>query len=171
MIVSYVAFKMAALWFWTMFNCNPPVAHCYPLLWGGGILVEHWSTISSSCWCLLECVLIELVGRPYLPPIPFSTAYLISSYPSPGQNGRQFDRRLIQMSFHGWRVLYFEFHLVPNSRQAITWNNADPVHWRLYAALWGNKRGSRSMWHFSIVVLGLWYWYMPNSKQEACRPI
>ena len=47
MIVSYVAFKMAALWFWTMFNCNPPIAHCYPLLWGGGILVDHGSTISS----------------------------------------------------------------------------------------------------------------------------
>ena len=49
-IVSYVAFKMAALWFWTMFNCNPPIAHCHPLLWGGGILVDHWSTI-SSCTC------------------------------------------------------------------------------------------------------------------------
>ena len=47
MIVSYVTFKMAALWFWTMFNCNPPIAHCHPLLWGGGILVDHWSTISS----------------------------------------------------------------------------------------------------------------------------
>ena len=50
-IFSYVAFKMAALWFWTMFNCNPPIAPCYPLLWGGGILVDHWSTISS--WYLL----------------------------------------------------------------------------------------------------------------------
>ena len=29
-------------------NCNPPIAHCHPLLWGGGILVDHWSTISSS---------------------------------------------------------------------------------------------------------------------------
>ena len=47
-IVSYVAFKMAAFWFWTMFNCNPPIAHCHPLLWGGGILVDHWSTISIS---------------------------------------------------------------------------------------------------------------------------
>ena len=44
---NYVAFKMAALWFWTMFNCNPPIAHCHPLLWGGGILVDHWSIISS----------------------------------------------------------------------------------------------------------------------------
>ena len=48
-IVNYVAFKMAALWFWTMFICNPPIAHCHPLLWGGGILVDHWSTISSYC--------------------------------------------------------------------------------------------------------------------------
>ena len=46
-IFSYVAFKMAALQFWTMFNCNPPIAPCYPLLWCGGILVDHWSTISS----------------------------------------------------------------------------------------------------------------------------
>ena len=36
-IVSYVAFKMAALWFWTM----PPS----PM--ERGILVDHWSTISS----------------------------------------------------------------------------------------------------------------------------
>ena len=25
--------------------------------------------------------------------------------------------------------------LVPNRRQAIIWNNADPVHWRIYADL------------------------------------
>ena len=53
-IVSYVAFKMAALWFWTMFNWNPPIAHCHPLLWGGGILVDHWSTISSLIWISLK---------------------------------------------------------------------------------------------------------------------
>ena len=47
MIFSYVTFKMAALWFWTMFNCNPPISPCYPLIWGGGILADHWSTISS----------------------------------------------------------------------------------------------------------------------------
>ena len=46
-IVSYAAFKISALWFWTMFNCNLPIAHCHQLLWGGGILVDHWSTISS----------------------------------------------------------------------------------------------------------------------------
>ena len=55
-IVSYVAFKMAVLWFWTMFNCNPPIAHCHLLLWGGGILVDHWSTISSSFWCSLSAI-------------------------------------------------------------------------------------------------------------------
>ena len=56
MIVSYVASKMAALWFWTMFNYNLPIAHCHPLLWGGGILVDHWSTISSWFWnCMITC--------------------------------------------------------------------------------------------------------------------
>ena len=24
-------------------------------------------------------------------------------------------------------------------RQAIIWTNADPIHWRIYAALWGNE--------------------------------
>ena len=24
---------------------------CHPLLWGGGILIDHWSTISSFLWC------------------------------------------------------------------------------------------------------------------------
>ena len=52
-IVSYVAFKMVALWFWTMFNCNPLIAHCHPLLWGGSILVDHWSTISSCYYLIL----------------------------------------------------------------------------------------------------------------------
>ena len=26
---------------------------CHPLLWGGGILVDHWSTISSYLWAFL----------------------------------------------------------------------------------------------------------------------
>ena len=32
-------------------------------------------------------------------------------------------------------VAYPGSGLAPNRRQAITWNNADPVHWHLYAAL------------------------------------
>ena len=75
MIVCHVAFKMTALWFWTMFNCNPPIAHCYPLLWGGGILVDHWSTISSylsrtanMSW--RTCVIIKLMqSNSKIPPI------------------------------------------------------------------------------------------------------
>ena len=62
-IVSYVAFKMAALWFWTMFNCNPPIAHCHPLLWGGGILVDHWSTISSCHWFSLDVFKVIHFGK------------------------------------------------------------------------------------------------------------
>ena len=29
--------------------------------------------------------------------------------------------------------------LAPNRRQAITWTNDDPVHWRIYAALGGDE--------------------------------
>ena len=29
--------------------------------------------------------------------------------------------------------------LMPNRRQAITWNNADPVHWHIYVALGGDE--------------------------------
>ena len=39
-----------------MFNCNPPIALCYPLLWGGGILVDHWSTISSCIYQLWSVI-------------------------------------------------------------------------------------------------------------------
>ena len=42
-----------------MFNCNPPIAHCYPLLWGGGILVDHWAIISSLfrlVWKVVCCL-------------------------------------------------------------------------------------------------------------------
>ena len=75
-IVSYVAFKMAALWFWTMFNCNPPIAHCHPPLGSGGILVDHWSTISSlifghtgqisAHWCLKNLAIWLLLQCPLL---------------------------------------------------------------------------------------------------------
>ena len=59
MIVSYVAFRMAALCFWTTLNYNRPIAHCYPLLLGGGILVDHWSSISSSKLAqVMACCLI-----------------------------------------------------------------------------------------------------------------
>ena len=33
-------------------NVQLQSAHCHPLLWGGGILVDHWSTISS--WSYLS---------------------------------------------------------------------------------------------------------------------
>ena len=60
------------------------------------------------------------------------------------------------MHFHEWKLLYFDSNftavcsqgstqqlvsigsgngLAPNRRQAITWTNAYPVHWRIYAAL------------------------------------
>ena len=77
MIVSYVDFKMAALWVWTMFNCNPPFAHCHPLLWGGGILVDHWSTISSFPWLLYR---IQLLCSMQLAPISKSSVVWFFPY-------------------------------------------------------------------------------------------
>ena len=29
--------------------------------------------------------------------------------------------------------------LAPNKRQAIIWTNANPIHWRIYAALAGDE--------------------------------
>ena len=63
MIVSYVTFKMSALWFWTMFNCNPTIAHCHLFLWGGGILVDHWSTISSIDQLHEVCQVLRFLCR------------------------------------------------------------------------------------------------------------
>ena len=60
------------------------------------------------------------------------------------------------MHFHHWKISYFDWNfievcslgfnwqkgsvvsgngLAPNRRQVITWTYADPVHWRIYAAL------------------------------------
>ena len=65
-------------------------------------------------------------------------------------------RRYFQMYFHQWTFLYFGSNFTEvcswesnwqwfsigsvhdfglTRRQAITWTNADPVHWRIYAAL------------------------------------
>ena len=64
------------------------------------------------------------------------------------------------MHFNEWKILYFDWNftevcllwsnwqqhssplnngLVPNRRQAIIWNNADPIHWRKYTALRGDE--------------------------------
>ena len=64
--------------------------------------------------------------------------------------------RYLQMHFREWKMLYSDSNfpevcshgsnwqwpcdgldngLVPNRLQAIIWTNADPIHWRIYAAL------------------------------------
>ena len=67
--------------------------------------------------------------------------------PHSGQNGRHFTDDI-------FKRIFFEFHwslfprvqltkpgiglgngLAPKRRQAITWTNADLIHWRIYAAL------------------------------------
>ena len=35
-------------------NVQLQSTHCYALLIGGDILVDHWSTISSSFWCMMQ---------------------------------------------------------------------------------------------------------------------
>ena len=79
-IVSYVAFKISALWYWRMFNCNPPIAHCHPLLWGGGILVDHWSTISSCSLFLrvqLTPAFVQIMSRHRPGYKPFSEPMMV----------------------------------------------------------------------------------------------
>ena len=71
-----------------------------------------------------------------------------------------FRKRHFQMNFLEWKFLCFDSNftevccqgsnrqyvsiglsngLAPNRRQAITWTNADPVHWSIYAALGGDE--------------------------------
>ena len=105
-IVNYVAFKMTALWFWTMFNCNPPMARCHPLLWGGGILVDHWSTISS-----FPCSETETSSR-WLPWSSLET--LKTSFNVPGD-----DHGSHSVDFSVSVVLYQTYR--PNVQTAVEW--------------------------------------------------
>ena len=87
---------------------------------------------------------------------PVSSGWCINSS-LPGQNGRHFGRRQFQMHFLEWtwynsdsnftEIYFQEFNrqqasigsvncLAPNRRQATTWTNADPVHWRAYMQQW-----------------------------------
>ena len=38
-----------------------------------------------------------------------------------------------------WYSIGLDNGLAPNRRQAIIWTNADPIHWRIYAALGGDE--------------------------------
>ena len=73
----------------------------------------------------------------------------------PGQNGRHFENNIfkyiftseissimirISLKFFYGQIVYKSNiasadGLAPNRRRAIIWTNADPVHWRIYAAL------------------------------------
>ena len=77
---------------------------------------------------------------------------------SPGQNGRLFADDIFRCIFANeslvfWLKISLKFvpkvpiqpdtgsdnGLVPNRRQAIIWTNADPIHWRIYAAQGGDE--------------------------------
>ena len=76
----------------------------------------------------------------------------VNSY-FPGLNGRRFADDIFECIFHEWKEFCSKDYywqnasigpdngLAPNRRQAITWTNTDPVHWRLYAALGGGGGG------------------------------
>ena len=74
---------------------------------------------------------------------------------SPSTKWPLFCRRSFQMHFRKLKVLYFYHNVIevcyqgsnwqflctsldnglaPNRRQAIIWNNAEPIHWRIYVA-------------------------------------
>ena len=65
----------------------------------------------------------------------------------PGQNGHHFkgillnenDRIQIRISLKFVPSIGSGNGLGPNKRQAITWTNADPVHWGIYVALGGDE--------------------------------
>ena len=59
---------------------------------------------------------------------------------------------------------------MPNRHQAITWTNADPVHWRIYATLGVHeltlrtlRHGFTSKWYQKTLVASNWW-----SSQKLC---
>ena len=85
--------------------------------------------------------------------------FFFNSFP-PVQHGRQLTDDIFRLHFHEWKVLNFDQNftevcswwsnwqypsidldngLAPNRRQAIIWTNADPIQWRIYAALGGDE--------------------------------
>ena len=89
-----------------------------------------------------------------------------------------FRRRYFQMHFHEWKFgisvtispkfvpkglidnnpgrVGLDNGLVPNRRQAIIWTNADPIHWRIYAALRGDELTANLVFKTSIYGMHLW---------------
>ena len=101
---------------------------CHPLLWGGGILVDHWSTI-SSCHSTFKNYTSKFKantpGHTELKPPPvigtLLVGYLHSSHNAP------------MLTHWGWvmhkcvsklSIIGSDNGLSPGSRQAIIWTNA-----------------------------------------------
>ena len=173
-IVSDFAFKMAALWFWTLFNCNPPIAHYHPLLWGGGILVDHWSTISSLFWHGVSVAkatcdygsVQKLSG-----PLPFAgdqwmhaTGFILCMCPA---NERR--RYIVTSSLIGWAhiqydpwhvkcYLFLRYGVMPPHRSSILWVPAPeglslcPVIINLITIATG-KLTHCSLWDFNEILI------------------
>ena len=50
---------------------------------------------------------------------------------------------------------WFRYGLATNRRQTIIWTNADPIHWRIYAALGGDKLMDLPAHEISIMLLSV----------------
>ena len=45
-VAHYLHLWVESWWLWMIYNCNSLIAHCCHFPLGGGILVDHWATIS-----------------------------------------------------------------------------------------------------------------------------
>ena len=57
--------------------------------------------------------------------------------------------------------------LAPNRRQAFIWTNADPIHWRIYAALGGDELTVHDIWiDASYVNQAIDFWWCLMEPQH-----
>ena len=127
------------------------------------------------------------------------TALCIISSPL-WQYGRNIGRRHFQMHFPEWiwwnsdsnftEICFQEFNsqypiigsgngLAPSRRQAITWTNDGPVHWRIYVGdelifhdsifSWQHGTCSSLSWSLSVWIYNFWVmlWYVTNLRNQC----
>ena len=59
--------------------------------------------------------------------------------------------------------------LAPNRRQAITWTNAYPAHWRIYAALVGDVINTKIADDISRSIAALQKFQLPPAIFQMCK--
>ena len=120
-------------------------------------IVQHWL---SEIWIKAQLVPCNKIHQKMSPKNVSYFAQASVNSSSLGQSGCHSHRSHFQTHFREWNILYFnkkftevcsygsnwQWPIVgldngsaPNRRQAIIWTNADPIHWRTYAELWGEE--------------------------------